>query len=93
MIATTKSSSESTSTQEASTGPEFLVVCADSNVFRAVAAAVRRVKGRLNCASAIGSARDYLARRKVDGIVLDLRLDGAMDMVLQLRAPTWAKQW
>jgi ActR/RegA family two-component response regulator len=91
MIATTKSSSEPTSPQEASCGPEFLVVCADSNVFRAVAAAVRKVKGRLNCASAISSARDYLARRKVDGVVVDLRLDGAMEMVVQLRSANLGK--
>ena len=91
MIATTKSSSEPVSPRDASSGPEFLVVCADSNVFRAVAMAVRKVKGRLNCASAVSSARDYLARRKVDGIVLDLRLDGAMEMVLQLRAANLGK--
>jgi hypothetical protein len=86
MIAITKSSSESTSTQDCSTGPEFLVVCADSNVFRAVAAAVRKVKGRLNCAPAISSARDYLARRKVDGIVVDLRLDGQINGHIRLFA-------
>jgi len=86
MIPVTKSPLDATSATEASSRPEFLVVCNDPCVFRAVAGAVRKVNGRLNCAPAIAAARDYLTRRKVDGIVLDLSVAGALELVSKTRA-------
>lgn len=86
MLPIAKNSAEINSSPAGSSGPEFLVVCEDPGVFRAVAAAVRRVNGRLNCAPCVSSARTYLARRKIDGIVLDLELEGAMELVQQIRA-------
>jgi CheY-like chemotaxis protein len=86
-----KCPSEVTAAPKASAGPEFLVVCTDPGVFRAVAIAVRKVNGRLNCAPAVSSAHDYLTRRKVDGVVLDLRLEGAMELVLQIRGANASK--
>jgi hypothetical protein len=77
---------EITSPAEGSHGPEFLVVCSDPCVFRAVAGAIRKVNGRLNCAPAVGAARDYLARRKVDGIVVDLSVEGSMELVQKIRS-------
>ncbi len=91
MSSIAKSPSEVTLAPETSAGPEFLVVCTDPSVFRAVATAVRKVNGRLNCAPAVSSAHDYLTRRKVDGVVLDLRLEGAMELVLQIRAANAGK--
>jgi len=91
MSSIAKSPSEVTPAPETSAGPEFLVVCTDPSVFRAVATAVRKVNGRLNCAPAVSSAHDYLTRRKVDGVVLDLRLEGAMELVLQIRAANAGK--
>ncbi len=91
MFSTTKRAPETTSPAEGSHGPEFLVVCSDPFVFRAVACAIRRVNGRLNCAPAVTAARDYLTRRKVDGIVIDLSLEGAMELVQKVRAFTTGK--
>ncbi len=91
MSSIAKSPSEVTLAPETSAGPEFLVVCTDPSVFRAVATAVRKVNGRLNCAPAVSPAHDYLTRRKVDGVVLDLRLEGAMELVLQIRAANAGK--
>ncbi len=91
MSSIAKSPSEVTPAPETSAGPEFLVVCTDPSVFRAVATAVRKVNGRLNCAPAVSPAHDYLTRRKVDGVVLDLRLEGAMELVLQIRAANAGK--
>lgn len=62
-------------------GLEFLVVCNDSQVFSTVTEAIRAIKGRLNCAPNIVSARDYVARRKTDGIVLDMTLPGALELI------------
>src|SRR5579864_2246559 len=53
---------------------EFLVVCNDSLLFSTVTEAIRAVRGRLNCAPSLVSARDYIARRKIDGIVIDMAL-------------------
>ena len=91
MFSIAKSSTEAMSAPEGISGPEFLVVCNDPCVFRSVAGAVRKVNGRLNCAPAVNSARDYLTRRKVDGIVLDLDLERAMDLVLKIRSAVAAK--
>jgi len=62
-------------------GLEFLVVCSDSLMFSTITEAVRAIKGRLNCAPNIASARDYVARRKIDGIVLDMTLPGALELI------------
>lgn len=67
-------------------GLEFLVVGSDNSVFKAVAAAVRKVNGRLNCAPAVNTANDYLSRRKVDGIVLDMETPGALELLRTIRS-------
>jgi PilZ domain len=65
--------------------PEFLVVCGDGSLFKTVAAAIRLVNGRLNCSPSISPARNYISRRKVDGIVIDMGLPGALDLITQVR--------
>jgi hypothetical protein len=65
--------------------PEFLVVCSDTSLFRTVASAIRLVKGRMNCAHSIPPAQSYITRRKVDGIVIDMGLPGALDLICQVR--------
>lgn len=65
--------------------PEFLVVCSDAALFKTVSAAIRLVNGRMNCAPSVAPARNYITRRKVDGIVIDMGLPGALDLITQLR--------
>ena len=65
--------------------PEFLVVCNDRSVFKVLAAAIRQVNGRLNCAPSAHGAGCYLARRKVDGIVIDMKVAGALELVQRAR--------
>jgi CheY-like chemotaxis protein len=67
---------------------EFLVVCKDNPVFQTVAAAIRQVQGRLNCAPSAATARDYVAWRKVDGIVVDMSLPGALELIRRVRGAT-----
>jgi DNA-binding NarL/FixJ family response regulator len=64
---------------------EFLVVCNDQAMFKSVAAAVRLVNGRLNCAPKASTAGDYITRRKVDGIVVDMGLPGALELIRRAR--------
>jgi CheY-like chemotaxis protein len=72
-------------TKSGSSGLEFLVVCNDSNVFRILDTVIQDVRGRLNCAPSAESAMNYLARRKADGIVIDMRIPGALDLVVRVR--------
>src|SRR5262249_28500517 len=65
---------------------EFLVVSGDESLLQLVAEGVESVRGRLNCASTAATARDYIARRRVDGIVVDMKLSGALEVLGQIRA-------
>ena len=66
-------------------GLEFLVVCNESVVFNTVTEAIHAMRGRLNCASNIASAGDYIARRKIDGIVIDMTLQGTLELIDRVR--------
>src|SRR5262249_22550365 len=64
---------------------EFLVVCSDHSIFKTLATAIRQVNGRLACTPHVATARDYVGRRKVDGIVIDMSLPGAMELIGRVR--------
>jgi len=74
------------SAQTSPSGLEFLAVCTDAAVFTVIAAAIHKVDGRLNCAPTCTSAADYLARRKIDGIVIDMNVSGALDFLRRVRS-------
>src|SRR5215467_7867025 len=78
--------STAAATQRARAKLEFMVVGHDNVIFKTVAAAIRQVNGRLNCAPSTAAAREYVTRRKVDGIVLDMNLPGALELISRLRA-------
>lgn len=71
--------------QSAQSELDFLVVCDDYPAFRTVTTAVRNINGKLSCAPSPASAKDYIARRKVDGIIVDLRVDGALELIEAVR--------
>jgi CheY-like chemotaxis protein len=73
-------------TQSLRTLFEFLVVSKDNGFFQSVAAGIHQVRGRLNCTPSIATARDYVAWRKVDGIVVDMSLPGALELIRRVRA-------
>jgi CheY-like chemotaxis protein len=78
-------SSAISAAQDKTSIPEFMVICRDASIFRAVAAAIREANGRLNCAPSVARAWDYLVRRKVTGIVIDMGMPGALEMIIRLR--------
>jgi len=64
---------------------DFLVVCRDDAFFQPVAAAIHGVKGRLKCSPRAATARDYVSWRKVDGIVIDMSIPGALELIRRAR--------
>jgi CheY-like chemotaxis protein len=51
-----------------------------------MAAAIRQMGGRLNCAPNCSAATDYVSRRKIDGIVLDMAIAAAMEFLARVRS-------
>lgn len=64
---------------------DFLLVSSDYDLLKAVTAAVKQLDGKLNVVTSAATARDYVKRRKLDGIVLDLSVPGAMDVIAEIR--------
>jgi CheY-like chemotaxis protein len=81
-----KDASASATAKGAVRTPEFLVVCANAAAFRPLSSAIRKVNGRLNCAPSAAGATCYIARRKADGIVVDMSLPGSLELVRRARA-------
>jgi CheY-like chemotaxis protein len=67
---------------------EFLVVSADYPTLSTVQAGLKEFGATLGCANTIASAQDYLTRRKLDGIILDLDLATSLDLITFTRAST-----
>jgi hypothetical protein len=65
---------------------EFLAVCNDSTVFTVLAAAVHEFGGRLNGAPTCASATDYVVRRKIDGIIIDMEVPAALPFLGRVRS-------
>lgn len=73
------------SSESSRSGLEFLAVCNDSTVFTVIAAAVHEAGGRLNCAPTCAAATDYVVRRKIDGIVIDMGMPAALAFLHRVR--------
>ncbi len=57
------------------------MVCNDYPVFRTITGSIQKLQGRMNCAPSTVSALDYVSRRKIDGIIIDLGIEGALELV------------
>jgi CheY-like chemotaxis protein len=66
-------------------GLDFLVVCDDYPALRAITKAVSESSGKVSCAPSPASAQEYIARRKLDGIIVDLRVAGALELIEAVR--------
>jgi CheY-like chemotaxis protein len=73
------------SSQLSPEGLEFLVVCNDYAVLKAITGSIQKLQGRLNCAPSAVSAKEYIARRKVDGIIIDMSVPGALELIRTVR--------
>jgi CheY-like chemotaxis protein len=64
---------------------EFLIVCHDARVHKVLAAAIHASAGTANYTSDTASALAYITRRKLDGIFIDTRTEGALNLVGSIR--------
>lgn len=64
---------------------DFLLVSSDYDLLKAITIAVKQIGGKLNVVTSAATAKDYVKRRKLDGIVLDLAVPGAIDLIGAVR--------
>src|SRR5579872_7122383 len=64
---------------------EFLVVSADIAAYKAIASAVQKIGGAVHYTSTVSTAKAYVVRRKIDGIFLDMDMEGATDLIHDIR--------
>ena len=64
---------------------EFLIVCQDDRVHKALAEAIQATGGIAHYAPDTASALSYITRRKLDGIFIDTRTEGALGLVGNVR--------
>src|ERR1700694_3523965 len=66
-------------------GLDFLVICDDYGALREITKAVGESKGKLSYAPNPASAQEYIARKKIDGIIVDLRVNGTLELIQAVR--------
>jgi CheY-like chemotaxis protein len=64
---------------------EFLLVTSEPFTVNAMQAALKEVGAALDCAPSPESARDLVGSRKVDGIILDVDIKTALDLISRMR--------
>lgn len=64
---------------------EFLLVSNDYAVLSAVTAGTKRLGARLALVPAADEAREFLSRRRIDGVFVDMQLHGAQAMIESIR--------
>jgi DNA-binding response OmpR family regulator len=70
---------------EATSALEFLLISDNHHTLAAVADGLEQVGIRLNFATTSDAGREYVGRRKLDGIIVDLDVPGAHDLILFVR--------
>lgn len=64
---------------------EFLLVGSEPVTVSAVEAALSEVGASIECAPSLAAARDLVANRKVDGVILDVDIKSALDLIARMR--------
>lgn len=64
---------------------EFLLASNDYTTLTAVSGGIKKHGGRLALAPSADEAREYLSRRRVDGIFVDMELGGALGLIEGVR--------
>ena len=64
---------------------EFLLVGSEPFTVSAVEAALSEVGASVECAPSLEAARDLVANRKVDGVILDVDIKSALDLIARMR--------
>lgn len=69
----------------AKTGLQFLLVSNNYHTLTAVANGSQQIGAGFDFAPTIEAGRDYIGRRHLDGIIVDLDIPGAQDLILSVR--------
>jgi DNA-binding response OmpR family regulator len=64
---------------------EFLLVSSESFTVSSVQAALREVGGSFTCVPSTDAARELITTRKVDGVILDVDIKNALDLIARMR--------
>lgn len=64
---------------------EFLVICSDIAAYKTITRSLGKISPVVDYTSGIATAKAFIERRKIDGIFLDMELEGALDLVQGLR--------
>jgi len=67
---------------------EFLVISGDIAAYKTLSAAIQRMNGSVSYTSTTANARAYISRRKIDGIFLDMSLEGSLELIQAIRQGT-----
>ena len=64
---------------------EFLVVGSDIGAYKTITRSLGKINPVVDYTSGIATARAFIERRKIDGIFLDMELEGALELVQSVR--------
>ena len=64
---------------------EFLLISNNYETLTAVAGGLRQIGASFDFAPTSEAGREYIGRRKLDGIIVDLDVPGAEDLILSVR--------
>ncbi|HEY6252062.1 MAG TPA: PilZ domain-containing protein [Candidatus Angelobacter sp.] len=64
---------------------EFLVVCSDIAAYKTITRSLTKINPVVDYTSGVATAKAFIERRKIDGIFLDMELEGALDLVQSVR--------
>ena len=64
---------------------EFLVICSDIAAYKTITRSLAKISPVVDYTSGTATAKAFIERRKIDGIFLDMELEGALDLVRSIR--------
>jgi DNA-binding response OmpR family regulator len=64
---------------------EFLVIGSDIGTYKTITRSLAKINPVVDYTSGIATAKAFIERRKIDGIFLDMELEGALEMVQSIR--------
>ena len=71
--------------QESHAGWEFLLVGGDAGLYKTLTAAIQALSAGVTTTSNVDTARHLLGRRKLEGVFVDMRIKGALELLYALR--------
>jgi DNA-binding response OmpR family regulator len=64
---------------------DFLLVSSDYATLTAVSGGIKKLGGKLGLVPTADEAREYLNRRRIDGVFLDMQIPGALGLIESIR--------